>query len=118
MGRRRSDIPPDPAPEYTEWIQHQYDPGYWLGGRVPPYLRREQTKNSRGNRYGWLLLLGVVMTVIEIPAVLRDNASGMRFLHGMLIAATALISVVAGVRLLSGPKAKGDRRAARRRNRS
>ena len=28
---RRHSKPGDPAPDYNEWIDNRYNPGYWLG---------------------------------------------------------------------------------------
>lgn len=30
--------------EIKEWQDHQYDPGYSLGGNIPPYLLRKNKK--------------------------------------------------------------------------
>jgi hypothetical protein len=46
--------------QWREWSSHQYDPGYWTAGRIPPFL-----KGNRLNRFGYVLVLigfiGVVM---------------------------------------------------------
>ena len=34
---RRPAEPPDPAPEYRDWIDHRYTPGYFVGGRLSPW---------------------------------------------------------------------------------
>lgn len=44
--------------EEIEWQNHQYDPGYWLGGRIPRYLLRKNKK------------LGVIFIIIGTLTVL------------------------------------------------
>ncbi|HEU5424815.1 MAG TPA: hypothetical protein VFU72_14815 [Nitrolancea sp.] len=43
----------DAVAEWGEWLDHQYDPGYYTGGRIPPFLR------NRGGSplFGYLLLI-------------------------------------------------------------
>jgi hypothetical protein len=105
MSRNRDpfDPPPDPAPEYTEWIQHRYDPGYWLGGRIPPYLKRKQTKHSRGNPHGYMLLLAGATAVASASLFLKDVPDRLVFVQTMLITALIGLSVFAGLRLIRGP---------------
>ena len=38
--------------EIKEWQAHQYNPGHWLGGNIPPYLLRKNKK------------LGVVLLIV------------------------------------------------------
>ena len=47
---------------FIEWQEHQYDPGYWTGGRIPPYLLGKRP-NKMG--YTWLVL-GFLWLVISI----------------------------------------------------
>ena len=30
----------DPFADYIEWTEHRFDPGYYLGGRIPPHLKK------------------------------------------------------------------------------
>jgi hypothetical protein len=53
----------DPIAEYIEWSNHRYDPGYYLGGKLPPYLRKESL--SPGARR----LVGVSLTVSALLAL-------------------------------------------------
>lgn len=50
--------------DLNEWQEHQYSPGYFLGGKIPPYL-----KYSRNNRFaaGYILLvIGLVPLLITV----------------------------------------------------
>ncbi|HET7034619.1 MAG TPA: hypothetical protein VFI42_02965 [Thermomicrobiaceae bacterium] len=42
----------DAIAEWGEWLDHQYDPGYYTGGRIPPFLRNR----GGSSLYGYLLL--------------------------------------------------------------
>jgi len=58
--------------DLKEWQDHQYDPGYYLGGRIPHYIK------SPGNRkfLGVALLIPVIMTVtLFIVMFLKGNIS-------------------------------------------
>jgi len=77
-----------------------YDPGYYLGGRIPPYLRR---RRGRKNPYGYLLILNAVTTVIVGPAwVGRDGSAWMK----LIFAGISFLLLLAGVRLLRGEPQK------------
>jgi hypothetical protein len=59
MGKEKQ--PPDPIGDYIEWTEHRYDPGYYLGGRIPPHLRKSNL-GPRGRRNaGILLLMGGIL---------------------------------------------------------
>lgn len=92
---RRVD-PPDPAPEYTEWTQHRYDPGYWAG-RIPPFLRRRRGE-QRGNPYGYLLVVSAFVTAILDIALMRRDATTIP--NGLMVAVVAVWQLAAGVKLL------------------
>jgi hypothetical protein len=52
---------PDPIADYIEWTEHRYDPGYYLGGRIPPHLRKSSLgPKGRRNAGILLLILGIV----------------------------------------------------------
>ena len=54
MARRKQK--PDPIGDYIEWTEHRYTPGYYLGGRIPPYLKKSSL-GPKGRRNGGILLL-------------------------------------------------------------
>ncbi len=53
MARRRD--PSEPFADYLEWIEHRYDPGYYLGGNLPPHLRKASL-GPRARRLAGILL--------------------------------------------------------------
>lgn len=34
-----ADREPDPVSDYADWAKNRYNPGHYLGGNRPPYLR-------------------------------------------------------------------------------
>jgi hypothetical protein len=96
--RRRKDRlpPPDLAPEYTEWIKHRYDPGYYLGGRIPPYFKRRRN----GNSWGWVLIGGAVIAFVLLIGENRQTAGPEKTLSMMLASASVLLQLVAGIKLI------------------
>ena len=45
----------DPIADYIEWTQNRYNPGYFLGGRIRPELRKARL-SPRGRRLSAALL--------------------------------------------------------------
>ena|SRR5437899_1169045 len=87
---------PDPAPEYTEWIQHRYDPGYWIG-RVPSALRR-RPGDKAADPYSVLLLVSAFVTsMLDFALGRRDT---LNVTNVLVVAAFALWQFIAGIRLL------------------
>lgn len=46
--------------DLEEWMEHQYDPGYWTGGNIPPHIKYMK----RPPRL-ILLLLGVLIMILS-----------------------------------------------------
>ncbi len=47
--------------EQKEWQNQQYNPGYWLGGKIPPYLLRKNKKLGLA-----LLILGFFQLILMV----------------------------------------------------
>ena len=64
----------DPFADYIEWTEHRYDPGYYLGGRLPPHLRKASL-GRRGRRRASVLLviLGLITLLSALDPALRDG---------------------------------------------
>ena len=85
--KKQAAIPGDPFKTWKEVQDHQYDPGYWTGGRVHPIYHA-----GRRNRYGWLLFASGIVTV----------AMGLRFVvNGGDDLMEGVISLVFGVVILA-----------------
>ena len=81
----KDDPRPDPLREYLEWARHRYDPGHYLGGTLPPHLRKNALGPRARKKAGLLL---VVMTVLWLAAA----ASTTDVLPRMLLVALGLLS--------------------------
>ena len=98
MGKGRDT--PDPFAAYTEWIEHRYDPGYFLGGRIPPHLRAASL-GPRGRRLsGLMLMIGGGLPALGIAVAGAARAESPGDLLGILAqAALPLLMFAAGVAL-------------------
>jgi hypothetical protein len=64
----------DPIADYKEWSDHRYDPGYFIGGRLPPWIRAYQRMFKPGEKRGLLVLLiiaGIAIVLGVIWALFR-----------------------------------------------
>jgi hypothetical protein len=43
LTKKHKSEPADPIAEYQEWVENRYNPGHYLGGTLPPAIRRAQT---------------------------------------------------------------------------
>lgn len=55
--------PSDYLNELEEWGENQYNPGYWTGGNIPPYIKRS-------NRWAVILFLSVVALLTLVSIIL------------------------------------------------
>jgi len=104
---------PDPAPQhppeverFIEWQTHQYDAGYWTGGRIPPLYHAD-----RPNRFGRALILGGLLplaAVFGIAALEDDRGAALAQLarspEVLLVVVVAVLGIVSGARLVRGPR--------------
>ncbi|HET9016000.1 MAG TPA: hypothetical protein VFN57_10420 [Thermomicrobiaceae bacterium] len=94
-GPRATEQPDDAVRGWSEWLDHQYDPGYYVGGRVPPRLRR----TGRRSPYGYVLLVtgGIVAAPVVISAV---RGAGVSLPGPAVVLVIAALSMGAGLRLV------------------
>jgi hypothetical protein len=102
---RVPDPPPDPAPDLTEWNQHRYDPGYYLGGKLPPLVRAYQRVAGRTEKS----LIGMLL-LFYLP-VLPDIAAFVPRPYNFILAAVVTAGVAVGFYLAN--RAKSSIRKAR-----
>jgi hypothetical protein len=96
---RKTEHPPDFLRDYEEWARHRYDPGHYLGGTLPPYLRHTDRKPRGSRLLGITFIVGAVLTLPVVIAYARDPTPGFA-LVGLLSAALAALQLVAGSKLL------------------
>jgi hypothetical protein len=110
MNRRRQQ--PDGIREYVEWTDHQYDPGYYTGGRIPPYYL-----GKRPNRFGCVLVIEGVVSLVAFAIILTQVygqplwpsrapisqivGEGIIFFIGAIVLASLVfLPLIAGIKLL------------------
>ena len=107
----------DPIAALEEWHDHQYDPGHYIGGRLPPYLL-----GKRPNLFGCALLVnGVLLAgLILFGAVMgiAQGASPVPDSMPLLVAVPVSIFgvgiiavlILVGIKLLRKPSKKRESR--------
>jgi hypothetical protein len=79
--------------DWQEWTDHQYVEGYFTGGRIPPFYKKE-----RRNGFGYgLLLMGSLMGLGAAAGILSGSVADV---SAVFLALLAVLMLVAGVRLL------------------
>jgi hypothetical protein len=62
----------DPFADYIEWTEHRYDPGYYLGGRIPPHLKKASLGPKGRRNGGILLILSGILGAGEVVVYAED----------------------------------------------
>lgn len=91
--------------ELKEWQEHQYDPGYYTGGRIPPMF----TNSGKPDWLGWTFVF--ISVTCSILMVLIVNGFEKKQLFEMIpvfgiIFGAALLQFIAGVRLINKGRRK------------
>jgi len=99
----------DPFADYIEWTQHRYDPGYYLGGRLPPHLKKSNL-GPKGRRYAAIALatIGLIGLAGMIAVEVRQPIDGGMFVLSLFWPA---LSVAAGIAMWKsrGPQRGGSK---------
>jgi len=85
----------DPFADYIEWTQHRYDPGYYLGGRIPPHLRKANLGWKGRRNAGVLLLVSGALGLAGILPYAALMGAG-----ALLEASVPVLVIAAGVAML------------------
>lgn len=90
--------------ELKEWQEHQYDPGYYTGGKIHPSLR----KPGKPKVYGVFiiavsLLFSVPLVVIVVKSISNKNTFKLEnifffSIFVILFAGVLILQVIAGIR--------------------
>jgi hypothetical protein len=94
MGKRKR--VDDPIADYIEWTQHRYDPGYYLGGNLPPHLRKASL-GPKGRRFAGILL--GVMALMTLASALGMSAFELPILEVIAYAAVVMLIAAAAVKM-------------------
>lgn len=103
----KPDRHPPEIETFLEWQDHQFDPGHWTGGRIPPLYNAK-----RPNPFGWVLIIAgatfwaLVLMEYAVPADgPRNLLQGWVDAPGTLFGAVlSTLAVVSGIRLVRGPR--------------
>ena len=63
MGKRKRPTE-DPLAQYTEWAANRYNPGHWVGGKVPPDVKNLWSPKDRrrlGSLYVGTCAIGLAL---------------------------------------------------------
>ncbi len=107
----------DPIAAMEEWHDHQYTPGYYIGGRLPPYLL-----GKRPNLFGCIpLAAGLSLVGIMLVATIAQSAQETGSVSGAVFDWTSLlvsvpasiisigiiaVFILSGIKLLRKPSKK------------
>jgi hypothetical protein len=107
----------DPIAALEEWHDHQYTPGHYIGGRLPPYLL-----GKRPNLFGCVpLAAGLSMVGIMLVATIAQSMQGASPASGPVFDWTSLlvsvpasiisvgiiaVLILSGIKLLRKPSKK------------
>lgn len=57
--------------DLQDWSEHQYDPGYWTGGNIPPHMKRGKFFKLCGF---FCLLLGIFLMLPGLGSLFFDQS--------------------------------------------
>jgi len=86
---------------FKEWQDHQYDPGYYTGGNIPPAY----TNPRKPARLGWFLIIQggaglIAMTIALVYMAIEFDEFFIMFLLTIFINAICIVSLISGLRLI------------------
>jgi hypothetical protein len=67
MNKEERKHPSDYLNDLEEWQEHQYNPGYWTGGNIPPHLK--YPKKQLGI---FFIIIGVFSSLVFTMVVIKD----------------------------------------------
>lgn len=77
--------------DLEEWQEHQYNPGYWTGGNIPPYLK--YPKKPLG-------IIFIIAGVLNVVLPLVTELSLQSVVDNIYIIVIGLILLAAGIRII------------------
>lgn len=97
---------------YKEWVDHRYDPGHYLGGRLTPLVSTLQDGKSGAEMYGSALIaLSLISILLTAGMAWRDGFHSTGHLGGLAYGVLAgVVMPTAGV--VAVRRARRRRRAA------
>lgn len=89
MKKKKPKKPNSYIEDLNKWGQHEYSPGHWTGGNIPPHVK------YGGRPMGILMFaVGLVNMIVVLAALFTSN----RFHYGMIFAIVlSIILFIGGV---------------------
>ena len=97
------DFRPDPIADYVEWADNRLNPGYFLGGRIPPYLRKASLGRRARRLAGMALAIEALVYLAAGAAFLVEAPDGPSGLELLLLAAFPALLACAAVQMWRSP---------------
>lgn len=95
----------DSINEWREWLDHQYVPGYYTGGRMPPFYR----STRRPSYFGYALVVTGILSLTVILLAGPGDGAGSWLWFSVGIGFTVL-QMLAGLRIARGAPERKRRR--------
>lgn len=96
--RKKANHPSQYLNNLEEWNEHQYDPGHYLGGRVPPAFKYSIGGAGSGihtrKGFGLLLLIAGIISTIGMVLSMLNRAGNI--ILGIVF---TVIMIAAGIKL-------------------
>ncbi|MDF2519697.1 MAG: hypothetical protein K0R84_325 [Clostridia bacterium] len=94
-----------------EWQEHQYDPGYYIGGNIPPVI----THTGRPKLLGWFWVISAIVSAIIVGVMLKAVYEAEEIVSILIIAVPLYVLIIfyfiAGIRLIKKGAAESYTRA-------
>jgi hypothetical protein len=100
----------DPFADYVEWSDNRYNPGHYLGGNLPPYLRKSSLGPRASRRMGIALTISACIGAGTLLVTLPWPESGISV---MFSAAGVLLTGCAAVAMFRSSQRKRQRLSSR-----
>ncbi len=95
---------PDPIGDYQEWVDNRYNPGHWVGGKIPPFLDALALTKSQRTAVASAVIAGGVLCIAYAAYALR---SGESLDYVIIDAVFGLFLSVSGLALLKSIRRAG-----------
>ena len=104
----------DSIGDYVEWTEHRYDPGHFLGGNLPPYLRKSSLSPRGRRRMTWVMVVSAVTTAASV-VVWSAFGGGPGWVEVPFLVLMAAVTVLYILAAISMGERTGKRRGSKAR---
>lgn len=94
-----TDFRPDPIADYVEWADNRYNPGYFLGGRIPPYLKKASLGRRARRLAAIALAIGTIFSAAEGVMYLAAAPEGWLSLALVALVGVTALQAIATVKM-------------------